>query len=473
VIEEELLHAETFRDRASTVTKTGKRNWIYALKPVGKWYNYRKYTAWFYLIVFFTMPFIKVNGLPFMMINVIEAKFILFSKIFWPQDFFIFAIAMITFIIFIVLFTVVYGRLFCGWVCPQTVFMEFVFRPIEWLIEGSPSEQKKLKESGSIREKTIKKVLKHGLFLLISLIIAHTFLAYILGIDEIVKIIHEPVSEHIGLLTGLIIFTLLFYGVFAFVRDLVCTTICPYGRLQGVMFDKDTMQIAYDYKRGEPRAKFKKNVERTEGDCIGCLKCVKVCPTGIDIRDGLQMECVGCTACIDACNEVMESIHLEKGLIRYASENEISTGKKFHFNTRMKAYTVLLCILMVIMGVLISTRKTVDTYVSRVKGQLYQEMPGGNISNLFEAKIINKTRAEFPITLKVEDIEGNIKLVGADQMVLKKEAINNYTFFLEIPKELIPKRSTKIKIGVYKGNERIQTIKTKFLGPFVHKFKKS
>ncbi|MFM9944510.1 MAG: cytochrome c oxidase accessory protein CcoG [Bacteroidia bacterium] len=471
--DEELLHAETFRDRVSTVTNSGKRNWVYALKPKGKWYNYRKYTAWFYLAIFFAIPFIKVNGLPFMMINVTEGKFILFSKIFWPQDFFIFAIAMITFIVFIVLFTVVYGRLFCGWVCPQTVFMEFVFRPIEWLVEGSPSQQKKLKENGSFSEKALKKTLKHALFMLISFIISITFLAYILGIDEIAKIIHEPVSEHLGLLTGLIIFTLLFYGVFAFVRDLVCTTICPYGRLQGVMFDKDTMQIAYDYKRGEPRGKLKKNVERTEGDCIGCMKCVQVCPTGIDIRDGLQMECVGCTACIDACNEVMESINFEKGLIRYASENEIRTGKKFHFNTRMKAYTTLLCIMIIFMAFLISTRKIVDTQLSRVKDQLYQEVPGGKISNLFEAKIINKTRDEFPITLKLEGMKGNIKLVGTKQITLKKEAINEYTFFLEIPKESIPKRNTKIKIGVYRGNEKIQTIKTKFLGPFINKFKKS
>jgi cytochrome c oxidase accessory protein FixG len=254
--------------------------------------------------------------------------------------------------------------------------------------------------------------------------------------------------------------------VFAFVRDLVCTTVCPYGRLQGVMFDKDTMQIAYDYKRGEPRGKFKKNVERTEGDCINCMKCVHVCPTGIDIRDGLQMECVSCTACIDACNEVMESVHLPKGLIRYASENEISTGQKFHFNARMKAYSILLGILMVAMGFLISTRKTVDTYISRVKGQLYQEVPGGKISNLFEAKIINKSVEDMPVTLKLEDMDGEIKLIGTNQIMLKKESLNEYTFFLQIPQKEITHRSTKIKIGVYKGDDKIQTIKTKFLGPF-------
>ncbi|NUO02355.1 MAG: cytochrome c oxidase accessory protein CcoG, partial [Saprospiraceae bacterium] len=395
-----------------------------------------------------------------------EGKFILFSKIFWPQDFFIFAIGMITFIIFIALFTVIYGRLFCGWTCPQTVFMEFVFRPIEWLIEGSPSQQKKLNAGEWDTGKIIRKTLKHAIYLLISFVIAHTFLAYILGLDELVKVIKEPLADHIGLLSGLIIFTLLFYLVFAFVRDIVCTTICPYGRLQSVMFDKDTMQISYDYKRGEPRGKFKKNAERTEGDCINCLKCVQVCPTGIDIRNGVQMDCVGCTACIDACDEVMDAVHFERGLIRYASENEISTGQPFRFNNRMKAYTGLLVVLLGVMVFLVATRKTVDTYISRVKGQLYQEVEGGKISNLFDAKIINKTREEIPVTLKLEDLDGSIKLVGNQQMVLKKEAINEFTFFLEIPKEQIKKRSSTLRIGVYQGNEKIQTVKTKFLGPF-------
>lgn len=464
--DEELLHAETFRDRVSNVTEKGNRKWIYALKPKGKWTNYRKYLAFFYLITFFALPFIKVNDLPFMMINILEGKFILFSKIFWPQDFFIFAIAMITFIVFVVLFTVVFGRLFCGWVCPQTIFMEFIFRPIEWMIEGTPSQQRKLNESTWTGEKIFKKTIKHFLFLVVSFAIAHTFLAYILGIDEVVAIIKEPMDEHIGLLSGLIIFTLLFYGVYAYVRDIVCTTICPYGRLQSVMFDKDTMQISYDYKRGEPRGKYKKGAERKEGDCIGCNKCVQVCPTGIDIRDGIQMECVGCTACIDACNEVMESINFEKGLIRYASENEISTGKKFHFNTRMKAYTILLSILLVVMVIMIASRKTVDSYITRVKGQTYQEMPNHQISNLYEAKIINKTREEIPVTLKLEGMEGVVKLIGNKDIILKKESIGEFTFFLEVPESAIQHHSTKIKIGVYRNGERIQTIKTKFLGPY-------
>jgi len=342
--------------------------------------------------------------MPLVLFNFIDSKFIIFGKIFWPQDFFIFAVSMVAGIIFIALFTVIFGRLFCGWVCPQTIFMEFVFRKVEWLIEGSPNEQRKLSNAPWNAQKIRKKVLKHSLFILISFLISHTFLAYIFGYKELGRMMAEPMSENAGLIFGLFIFTFLFYGIFAFVRDIVCTTICPYGRLQGVLFDKDTIQIAYDYKRGEDRAKLKKKEERTAGDCIDCNKCVQVCPTGIDIRDGLQMECVGCTACIDACDDVMEKGGFDKGLIRYASENEIEGKGKFHFNKRMKAYSVLLLALLGFIGFLVATRNDIDTVVSRVKGQLYQEINDDSLSNLYSVKIINKTAdpVDFNIGIKIK-----------------------------------------------------------------------
>lgn len=466
--DKDFLQDEAYRDRISSVTESGKRNWIYALKPDGKYYNIRNIVAFIYVAVFFIMPFIKVNDMPFFMINVVEGKFILFSKIFWPQDFFIFAIAMVTMIVFVVLLTVVFGRIFCGWACPQTFFMEFVFRKIEWLIEGSPNQQRKLNQGPWTGQKIAKKTLKHGVFLSMSFIIAHTFLAYIISVDELFKIISEPLSQNLGLFVGLVFFTLLFYSVFAYVREIVCTTICPYGRLQGVMFDKDTMQIAYDYGRGEPRGKFRKNETRTEGDCINCYKCVAVCPTGIDIRNGLQMECVGCTACIDACDDVMDHVGLPKGLIRYASENEISEGTKFHFNNRMKAYSALLVILILFMSVLIATRSSVDVLISRAGGQIYHEVSDNKLGNLYDAKIINKTNKEFPVTLKLEGIDNaEIKIVGnKKEIMLKKEAINELTFFIEIPKDQIKKHSTELKVMVYDGDYLIQSVKTKFLGPF-------
>lgn len=458
---------ESFRNRVSTVTEDGKRNWVYALKPNGKFYNYRSILTAFYLLVFFGIPFIKVNGMPFVLFNVLEGKFILFSKIFWPNDFYIFAIAMIAFIIFIALFTVVYGRLFCGWVCPQTIFMEFVFRKIEWWIEGNPASQRLLDKGQWNFTKIWKKSLKHFIFLIISFVIAHTFLSYILGVDRLLKIIGEPLNEHLSLFLGLIGFTLTFYGVFAFVREIVCTTICPYGRLQGVLFDQDTMLVAYDYKRGEPRGKFKKNQARELGDCIDCYQCVNVCPTGIDIRNGTQLDCVGCTACMDACDFMMEKVGLPTGLIRYASENGIEKGEKLKFTARIKAYSFILLILSIVLITLLATRKSIDAHITRVSGQLYQELPDNKLSNLFNAKIINKTNQEFPIEFKLENVKGEVKLIGTHALRLKKEAITTQTFFIILDRKDVKKRSSELEVGLYQNGKKIQTISTKFLGPFI------
>lgn len=465
--ENDLQHYESFRDRISSVDEKGGRSWVYALKPHGKFYNYRIILTIFYLLLFFGLPFIKVNGMPFVQFNIPEGKFILFSKIFWPQDFYIFAIAMITFIIFIALFTVVYGRLFCGWVCPQTIFMEMVFRPIEWLIEGNPAKQKLLDKGKWTLEKIWKKLLKHLIFFAISFLIANTFLSYIFGTTKLFKIISEPLSNHLALFFGLIAFTIVFYIVFAFIREIVCTTICPYGRLQGVLFDKDTMLVAYDYKRGEERGKFKKNEERVLGDCIDCNQCVNVCPTGIDIRNGTQLDCTNCTACMDACDFMMEKVNLPKGLIRYASENGIAEGKKLTFTPKIKAYSVLLIILLCVLTVLLITRNSVEAHITRTGGQLYQELPDNKLSNLYNAKIINKTNKSFPVELKVEDFEGKIKIIGNSVLNLKAENLNEVTFFIILDKKFIHEHSTKINVGVYQNGVKIETVKTNFLGPFI------
>lgn len=462
----ELDDKDSFRNRMSNTDEKGRYKHVYATKPSGKYYTARNILSWVYLGIFLAMPFIKVNGMPLLQINVFEGRFIIFGKIFWPQDFFVFAVAMVAAVVFIALFTVIYGRLFCGWVCPQTVFMEMYFRKIEWLIDGNPAAQKRLKEAPWTGKKIFKRVLKHTIFFIFSFIIANTILAYIFGVDELFSMMKHP-GENIGLLTGTIIFTFLFYAVFAFVRDVVCTTICPYGRLQSVLFDKDTMLVAYDYKRGEPRGKAKQKEALNLGDCVDCNKCVTVCPTGIDIRNGVQMECVGCTACIDACDEIMAKLNRPLGLIRYASENEIETGKKMKF-IRPKAigYSIILLLLVGLMSFLIVTGKSIDTNITRVAGQTYTEQANGNITNLYKAKVINKTNKELPYTFKLENINGEIIKVGNDGDVLQPETLHEINFLVNIPKDNIHDRKTEIKIGVYSGDEKVQTIKTSFLGPF-------
>lgn len=470
-LDTENTSSESFRDRIATVDEKGKRKWVFAQKPKGKFYNIRTWVSWGFFALFFALPFIKLNGRPLFLFNIPDAKFIIFGKIFWPQDFFIFGLTMVTFIIFIVLFTAAFGRLFCGWVCPQTIFMEMLFRKVEYLIEGDAAKQKILNKSSWTAEKIRKKLTKHVAFFLLAFIIANFFLAYIIGIDELKKIISEPVSEHFVGFMAILVFSAVFYGVYAFFREQVCTVVCPYGRLQGVLLDRNSMIVAYDYKRGEPRSKYKKGqtAEQNTGDCIDCFQCVKVCPTGIDIRNGTQMECVGCTACIDACDKMMDAVDRPRGLIRYASENGIAEGKKLRYTGRMKFYTIILFVLTGLLSALLLSRKDIDGTIVRTRGQLYQERGTDSISNLYNIKIINKTIKNIPVTLKLEGDFGKtgyIQLIGTENILLKEEDQATGSFFVVLPRNVIDKRKLKLKIGLYEGDKKVTSISTNFMGPF-------
>jgi cytochrome c oxidase accessory protein FixG len=456
----------SFRDKVATVDKTGKRIWVFPHKPGGSLYNLRSWVSLGYLIVFFGLPFIKIHDHPVFLINVLERRFILFGQIFWPQDFFIFALGMVVFIVFVALFTVVFGRVFCGWACPQTIFMEMVFRKIEYWIEGDGQKQKLLAKAPWHSDKIIKKSAKVAAFWIVSFIIANTFLAYVIGVDELEKWISEPMAKHIGGFIALTIFTTVFFFVYLWLREQVCTVICPYGRMQGVLLDKDSIIVAYDYKRGEQRGKFHKNEERAIGDCIDCEQCVKVCPTGIDIRNGTQLECVNCTACIDACDRMMDAVGLPKGLIRYASENNIAKKQPWVLTWRMKAYTIVMCLLLGVLAWLLSTRTDVGITLLRTPGQLYQEMPNNQMSNLYNYKLLNKTFKDKVLTLRPENFQGTIKLVGEDKLLVPKDGYATGTMFIVLDNKDVTGRKTKIRIGVYEGNEKIYTINTSFLGPF-------
>ncbi len=467
--EEKAQMDQSFRDSIATVNEEGKRNFIFPKKPKGSFYNARTWVSVGLLALLFAGPFLRVDGKPLLMINIIERKFILFGQVFWPQDFYIFVLIMLAGILFIVLFTVVFGRLFCGWVCPQTIFMEMVFRKIEYWIDGDFKQQQKLDKQEWNAEKIRKRVLKHGIFFAISFLISNTFLAYIIGSDELVKIIRDNPAEHIGGLISILIFTGVFYFVFSWFREQVCIVACPYGRLQGVMLDRNSLVVAYDYIRGEKRAKFKKNENREEvgkGDCIDCKQCVHVCPTGIDIRNGTQLECVNCTACIDACDHMMESVGLPKGLIRYDSENGIVTRKNKIFTGRSIAYSAVLVVLLSVITIFLMSRTDVDASILKTPGQQYQKRTENIISNLYNYKIINKTFDEFPVELKLIDLEGTIEFIGGDSPVIPAEGIAEGSFFIVLDKNQLEERNSKIKLGLYDSDgELIETVKTAFLAP--------
>ncbi|MBT8378327.1 MAG: cytochrome c oxidase accessory protein CcoG [Ignavibacteria bacterium] len=457
--------SQTFRNQLATVTDEGKRKWIYPKKPSGRFHSARIFVSAILLLILIIIPFIKVNGYPFMLFDFLNRKFILFGILFGPHDFHLFVIAMIATVVFVILFTAIFGRIFCGWACPQTIFMEMVFRKIEYWLEGDAKDQRKLKAAPWTGSKILKKIMKHIIFFAIAFFISNIFLSYIIGMDELINIITDPPSEHLEGLFAITAFSGVFYFVFSYFREQVCTIVCPYGRLQGVLLDRDSVVIAYDNVRGEPRKRFRKDEGwENRGDCIECYQCVEVCPTGIDIRNGIQLECVNCTACIDACDDIMDKIKKPRGLIRYASVNSIEKNTKWKFTPRAIGYSSLLTVLLTVLVFLLANRTDFSVTVLRTPGLLFQEQPNNMVSNIYDLNIVNKTFDEIPISLKLENIEGELKLVGKD-IVMEPQGNIDTKFLLLLPKENLKKMNTPVEIGIYDGTNLIKRVKTSFLAP--------
>lgn len=457
---------QNFRDTITTVEEDGSRKWIFAKKPKGFYYSLRSFLSWFYLLVFFGLPWLKYEGESLFMLNVIKRKFIIFGLHFGVQDLIVFGIAMLTMVVFIVLFTVVFGRLFCGWACPQTIFMEMVFRKVEYLIDGDAQQQRSLAKAPWDAAKIFKRVLKYVLFYLIALAISHTFLAYIIGIDEVRLIMTEPLTKHIVGFFAMVIFSFAFFVVYAFFREQICIIACPYGRLQGVLLDKNSIVVAYDYQRGEPRGKMLKDNPSAKGDCIDCKACVHVCPTGIDIRNGTQLECVNCTACIDACDDIMKKIQKPLGLIRYASENNISKGVKTNwFSSRIIAYSVVLVILLGLLTFTFLSHSSIDASVLRTPGQFYQENTDGTISNLYNFNVSNKKNQPLKLEFKMLNLDATIRMIGNPDITIPGEEEKRGQFFVILPKGKAPASKTTLEIGIYGNGELLKKQSTTFMAP--------
>jgi len=435
-------------------------------------YKYRKYVSYTLLAILFLSPFIKVNGHQFMMFNVLERRFNIFGLAFWPQDFYLMAISLVIAIVLLSLFTVAFGRIFCGWICPQTIFMEMVFRRIEYWIDGDRGAQMRLARSPWNGEKIRKRLLKWAIFFLISFLIANVFLAYLIGSDTLIAHIGDGPWQHMGTMVPLLIFTGVFYFIFAWFREQVCIIACPYGRLQGVLLDDKSIVVAYDHKRGEGesgRKKFRKNEDRDalgHGDCIDCFQCVNVCPTGIDIRNGTQLECVNCTACIDECDHIMDSIDRPRGLIRYASEEEITKKAKFRFTPRMKGYSAVLFILVGILVGMLFLRSELEASILRLPGQLYERKENNMISNVYTYKMLNKTTQDIEnVNFKLLSHPGEINTVSRSRFTVAAENQLGGTFFVEINASALEKDENILKIGIYSGEKLIETATVQFMGP--------
>ncbi len=459
---------ESFRDHIATADQTGKRLWVYPHKPSGKLFRARAVVAAALLAFFFVAPFLKVNGQPLILLDILERHFVIFGLVFRPNDLHMVVLAVITTAVFVVLFTAVLGRLFCGWICPQTVFMEMVFRRIEYLIDGSPTRQRKTREGPWTLVRTAKRLLKHAIFFGLSFVIANFILAYIIGIDDLKQIIIDPIFAHLSGLFATLILASAIHFVFGWFREQACTIVCPYGRLQGVLVDSNSIIVAYDHVRGEPRAKLDRDGARTDkGDCVDCNACVRVCPTGIDIRNGTQLECINCTACIDACNDMMRRVKLPEGLIRYTSEERILGHKKSRFTGRVILYTVAATLLSAVFISLMVTRTNVETTLLRAPGTMFYESDHGTIRNLYTVKFVNRTYEQMPLQMRLVSPEGGIITLVQGEIELAPEGITEASFFVDLPAEKIVGQATPISIEVTSNGELIEVIATSFMGPGV------
>ena len=462
-----------FRDHLPTVDAAGKRVWIYPRKPAGRLHRARLVVSGILLAVLVAGPFVRIGGNPLLMMNVVERRFSIAGQIFWPQDTFLFALAMLTQFLMVVLFTAVYGRVWCGWLCPQTVMMEMVFRKLEYWIEGDAGRQRALDAAPWTFAKLRKKLGKHALFFALSFVVGNLLLAYVIGSDALLAIVTDPPREHVVGLTFMVLFSLLFYGIFARFREQACTFVCPYGRFQSVLLDANSVVVSYDFRRGEPRGRKRQGTGLEErrasgtGDCVDCRLCVEVCPTGIDIRNGTQMECVNCTACIDACDGVMGRLGFPRGLVRYASLDGIRKGEPLRVTPRIALYTALLLLLGGFLVYLVASRRDVEVAMLRMPGSLYQQTAAGDVSNLYTMRLSNKTPHDLPLEIRVLEPAGGRAEVPGGGLVAAAQGIVERPVLVTLPRAVVTAGDSRVVLGLFRGGREVGTVESGFLGPAV------
>lgn len=457
----------------STLNKDGSRRWLRPRLSQGAFLSARRVVAYLLLALFITLPYLSMNGKPVVLLDILQREFTLFGKTFLPTDTLLLALLIVSCFLTIFFLTAVLGRVWCGWACPQTVYMEFVFRPIERLLEGAPGRA--LKPGANLG---LRKVIKYAIYVVVALFMSHTFLAYFVGIQRLAQWVQGSPMDHwpsfvvVAITTGLILFN---FGVF---REQTCIVVCPYGRFQSVMLDRNSLIVSYDKLRGEPRGKKKASDVALPvlssagaapvGDCVDCSMCVTTCPTGIDIRKGLQLECIGCAQCIDACNAVMTKLGRATGLIRYSSQNAIDHKSSRILRPRVVIYPVLLTIVLSLFTYFLITAKPADIRVLHGKGMPYSILPSGEIANQLSVKITNRTDSMRTYTLSLEGIPGARLQATENPVTIGKGQIHSNPFVVALPPETFSGGKRSIQIVVKDDTGFEQKLPYVLLGPSKH-----
>jgi cytochrome c oxidase accessory protein FixG len=445
----------------STLNRDGSRRWIRPKLSKGRHYRRRLITAWALMATFTLIPIIKLGGKPLMLFDIPKREFTFFGATFLPTDTFLLMTLLFSIFIGIFLVTAVLGRVWCGWACPQTVYMEFLYRPIETLIEGGRTKQMALDESGP----NGRRILKYVVFFFVSAFLANTFLAYFVGWDRLLGWMTGSPTQHPAAFAVMLGTTLLMFFDFAYFREQTCIVACPYGRFQSVLLDPQSLIVGYDAARGEDRAPWRKNEERAAGDCIDCGLCVSTCPTGIDIREGLQMECIHCTQCIDACDAVMEKVGFEPGLISYTSQAQLESGQRAFFRPRLVVYSAILLVMFGTFAFSLVGKSTADVTLLRGLGAPFSVLPGGEISNQIRIKIANRSPDERAYQFALVAPEDATLVAPENPLAVGAGATELTAAFITAPPSAFTDGEAVIALTISDGVDFERQIEYRILGP--------
>ena len=445
----------------STMNRDGSRRRIRPKLAKGRYYRSRFVVAWGLIATFTLIPILRLNGKPLILLDVPRREFTFFGSTFLPTDTFLLMLLLFSIFIGIFLITAIWGRVWCGWGCPQTVYMEFVYRPLEVLIEGGRSRQIKTDATGLSGQRLIKNVV----FFFVSAFLANTFLAYFVGWDRLLGWMTSSPTQHPLAFGVMFATTMLMFGDFGWFREQTCILVCPYGRFQSVLLDKQSLIVGYDPALGEPRKRFRKNQVREAGNCIDCGLCVSACPTGIDIRDGLQMECIACTQCIDACDEVMDRVGLPRGLVRYTSQEELESGRRRFMRPRVVVYSAILTLMFGAFAFSLSGKSTADVTLLRGLGAPFQVLPSGEISNQIRIKIANRSDGERIYSYQLTEPAGLTMVAPENPLVVPSGDSRMTAAFLNADPSAFVDGELEIVLRVADGVDFEEDYGYRLLGP--------
>ncbi|MHC4996249.1 MAG: cytochrome c oxidase accessory protein CcoG [Planctomycetota bacterium] len=447
----------------STLEKDGSRRWLKPRLSPGRFFQYRRAVAYTLIALFTLIPYIRLNNKPLILLDVIRREFTLFGYTFLPTDTLLLALLVVGVIVGIFLVTALFGRLWCGWACPQTVYMEYVYRPIERLFDATVGRGGERKSTAT----ALRKTLRIAVYLVVSMFLAHTFLAYFVGVENLLKWIRSSPAEHpiafvvMAATTGLMMFD------FVIFREQLCIIACPYGRLQSVLLDRQSLIIGFDKNRGEPRGKLRKNQPEDQGDCIDCELCVATCPTGIDIRDGLQMECIGCAQCIDACDDVMDRVDKPRGLIRYSSQDAIEGGRVRLLRPRVVLYPAIMAIVLTLLVVFLVAKKSADVIVLRQLGQPFVELTENRVANGVRVKIVNRSGAPARYHVTIADNDNLTVMADENPIAIEPGQTRTVGMFIVAPRQAFTGGPFNANIRVTDANDFTETLSMRLIGPVV------